>query len=255
MAEITFEKIPVPQPALDEVLVNFKYSGVCHTDLHAMNNDWPLPRKTPVVIGHEGSGIVVSKGSTVTGVSVSDRGDESLCPHATLSGYTVDGTFQQYAVANASLPKDVDAEKGEICKNLGAASFVDYKMSKSVIDDVKAASGRENLGPHAVLVLTPQEQPFQQATAYVRAHGAAVVIGLPAVAKISMPVFDTVVRMVTVKGSYVGSRQDMAEAIEFFSRGLIKAPYKVVGLSELQGVFKAMSENKVVGRCVLDMSK
>jgi hypothetical protein len=39
--------------------------------------------------------------------------------------------------------------------------------------------------------------------------------------------------MVTIKGSYVGNRRDGAEAIEFFRRGLIKAPYKVVGLSEL----------------------
>jgi hypothetical protein len=39
---VDFKKIPVQKPASDEVLVNIKYSGVCHTDLHAVNGDWPL---------------------------------------------------------------------------------------------------------------------------------------------------------------------------------------------------------------------
>jgi len=39
---VEYKKIPVQQPGPDEVLVNIKYSGVCHTDLHAVNGDWPL---------------------------------------------------------------------------------------------------------------------------------------------------------------------------------------------------------------------
>lgn len=61
--------------------------------------------------------------------------------------------------------------------------------------------------------------------------------------------------MVTIKGSYVGNRRDGAEAIEFFRRGLIKAPYKIVGLSELQKVYDLMHEGKIAGRYVLDTSK
>ncbi|KAK4451297.1 alcohol dehydrogenase 1 [Podospora aff. communis PSN243] len=335
--EITFEKIPVPTPGPTEVLINIRYSGVCHTDLHALRNDWPLPRKTPLVGGHEGAGFVVAKGSNVgdtpaigdaVGIkwlnssclecSFCIRGDESLCPKATLSGYTVDGTFQQYAVADAKhvarLPRDVDMasvapvlcagltvykglkesgarpgeqvvivgaggglgsiaiqyakamglhviavdggdEKGEACKRLGAANYVDFLKSGDVVEDVRKASGEERLGPHAVLLLAPNEKPFLQATQYVRAHGTVVLIAMPAGAKLSIPVFDTVVRMVTVKGSYVGSREDTAEAVDFFARGLIKAPVKVVGLSKLKDVFQEMGENKVVGRYVLDMGK
>ncbi|OAR01559.1 hypothetical protein LLEC1_04681, partial [Akanthomyces lecanii] len=40
---LSFKKIPVATPGPDEVLVNVKYSGVCHTDLHAMMGDWPIP--------------------------------------------------------------------------------------------------------------------------------------------------------------------------------------------------------------------
>jgi propanol-preferring alcohol dehydrogenase len=78
--------------------------------------------------------------------------------------------------------------------------------------------------------------------------------------------------MISIKGSYVGNRKDTAEAIEFYRRGLIKAPVKVVGLSELKQVFDLMRESagielgqndvndsagagKIVGRYVLDTSK
>jgi hypothetical protein len=43
---VDYKKIPVQKPASDEVLVNIKFSGVCHTDLHAVNGDWPLVSQT-----------------------------------------------------------------------------------------------------------------------------------------------------------------------------------------------------------------
>lgn len=64
-----------------------------------------------------------------------------------------------------------------------------------------------------------------------------VCIGLPAGAYLRAPVFESVIKMVCIRGSYVGNRKDSAEAIEFFRRGQIKAPFKVVGLSELDKVY------------------
>lgn len=46
---VEYKQIPVQKPGPDEVLVNIKYSGVCHTDLHAVNGDWPLKTKLPLV--------------------------------------------------------------------------------------------------------------------------------------------------------------------------------------------------------------
>jgi propanol-preferring alcohol dehydrogenase len=80
-------------------------------------------------------------------------------------------------------------------------------------------------------------------------------MGLPANAYLRAPVFESVVKMITIRGSYVGNRQDTAEAIDFFRRGLIKAPYKSCGLSELQSVYDLMRDGKVVGRYILDTSK
>jgi propanol-preferring alcohol dehydrogenase len=330
-----YKKIPVQKPGPDEVLINVKYSDVCHTDLHAMKGDWPLERKMPFVGGHEGAGVVVAKGELVNDIEIGDHagikwlngsclnctfcreGDEPLCPHALLSGYTVDGTFQQYAIGKAAhvarIPMECDlaavapvlcagitvykglkesntrpgqyiavvgaggglgslalqyaramglhtiaidggAEKGEFCKSLGAAAYVDFKTSKNLVADIKAATPG-GLGPHAAILLAVQEGPFQQASEYVRSRGSVVCIGLPAGAYVKAPVFDTVVRIINIKGSYVGNRQDTYEALEFFREGLIKAPFTVAPLSQLPEILNMMDAGKVVGRYVVDTSK
>jgi propanol-preferring alcohol dehydrogenase len=243
--------------------------------------------------------------------------DEPLCGKPLLSGYTVDGSFQQYAIAKAAhvarIPKECDleaispilcagitvykglkesgakpgqsvaivgaggglgsiacqyakamglnviaidagAEKHAMCKKLGADTFVDFSTSPDLVAEVKAASS-DGLGPHAVLLVAVNEKPFQQATQYARSRGVVVCIGLPPDAKLSAPVFDTVLRMINIKGSYVGNRADTAEAIEFFRKGLINAPFKTVGLSQLQDVYQLMREGKIAGRYVVDTSK
>ncbi|ORY68438.1 chaperonin 10-like protein [Pseudomassariella vexata] len=333
---VSYKKIPVPTCGPDEVLVNIKYSGVCHTDLHAMMGDWPLPTKMPLVGGHEGAGIVVARGELVKDIEIGDyagikwlngscaacyycrQADEPLCGEPQLSGYTVDGSFQQYCIGKAAqvahIPKECSLEaiapilcagltvykalkesgarpgqfvavvgaggglgslaiqygkamglhviavdggqdKGQHCLDLGATAYVDFTTSKDLVSEVKQASGEDGLGPHAVLVLAASEKPFQQASEYVRSRGTIVCIGLPANAYLKAPVFDTVTRMINIKGSYVGNRQDTAEAIEFYRRGLIKSTHKTVGLSELQSVFKLMEEGKITGRYVVDTSR
>ncbi|KAK5997299.1 Alcohol dehydrogenase 1 [Cladobotryum mycophilum] len=332
---VVYKRIPVQKPGPDEVLINVKYSGVCHSDLHAMLGDWPVPTKLPLVGGHEGAGIVVARGELVKDIELGDHAgikwingsclncgycqlsDEPLCSQALYSGYTVDGSFQEYAIAKAAhvarIPKECDLEavspilcagitvyrglkesntragqyvaivgaggglgsialqyakamglhaiaidtgdeKRELCLNLGATAFVDFMSSKDLIAEVKAATP-DGLGPQATLLVAVTEKPFQQATQYIRPHGTVVCIGLPPNANITAPVFDTVFRMITIKGSYVGNRADTSEALEFYRRGLIKVPYKTVGLSELQGVYKLMHEGKIAGRYVVDTSK
>ncbi|OJD10442.1 alcohol dehydrogenase 1, partial [Emergomyces pasteurianus Ep9510] len=317
---VQYRQIPVPKPGPDEVLVNIKYSGVCHTDLHAMMGDWPLPVKMPLVGGHEGAGVVVARGGLVTGVEIGEQvgvkwlngsclacdfcegADEPLCADAVLSGYTVDGTFQQYCLAKSAhvtpipmgvkldevapilcagvtvykglkesgakpgqavaivgaggglgslaqqyakamgmqiIAIDAGDEKKALCESLGARAYIDFTKTKDLVADVKAVSP-DGLGPHAVLLVATAEQPFQQAAAYVRSRGTIVAIGLPAHAQLKAPVFETVVRMINIKGSYVGNRLDAKEAVDFFTRGLIQVPFKVVPLSELGTVFSLM---------------
>ena len=243
--------------------------------------------------------------------------DEPLCGQALLSGYTVDGTFQQYAIGKAAhvarIPKDVDleavapilcagitvykglkesgarpgqsvaivgaggglgtfacqyakamglrviaidggAEKKDVVTKLGAEAYVDFQSSQDLVKEVQAAT-EDGMGPHAVLLVAVNEKPFQQASEYVRPRGTIVAIGLPAGAYLKAPVFQTVIRQVCIKGSYVGNRKDTAEAIQFFREGKIKAPYKTVGLSELQKVYDLMHEGKISGRYIVDTSR
>lgn len=55
------------------VLETDNQSGVCHTDLHAANGDWPIPTKLPLVGGHEGAGVVVAKGDLVKDIELGDH--------------------------------------------------------------------------------------------------------------------------------------------------------------------------------------
>ena len=66
------ETLDLTAPTGDQVLVRMKASGVCHSDLHVLNGDWPMP-DGPIVLGHEGSGVVEAVGPQVTEVSVGDH--------------------------------------------------------------------------------------------------------------------------------------------------------------------------------------
>jgi propanol-preferring alcohol dehydrogenase len=108
---LTIEAIPVPTPGPGEVLIKIVASGVCHTDLHAADGDWPVKPKLPFVPGHEGAGIVAAIGPAVTHVKEGDpvgvawlhdacatceycvTGWETLCEAQHNSGYSVDGAF------------------------------------------------------------------------------------------------------------------------------------------------------------------
>jgi alcohol dehydrogenase, propanol-preferring len=162
----------------------------------------------------------------------------------------------QYAKAMGMNIIAIDAgdEKRDMTAKLGATSFVDFSKTSDVVADVKAAT-EDGLGPHAVILVAASEKPFQQAAEYVRPRGVVVMMGMPAGAHFRGSVFDSVVRMVTIKGSYVGNRRDTAEALEFFRRGQIEIPIKIIGLSELQKVYDLMRGHKIVGRYVVDTSK
>lgn len=149
---------------------------------------------------------------------------------------------------------DTGDEKAKMVKELGAHTFVDFAKSSNVVKDVQAAT-EDGTGPHAVILVAVNEKPFQQASEYVRPRGTVICIGLPAGAYLRAPVFETVIGVKTIKGSYVGNRKDTSEAIDFFRRGLIKAPFKTIGMSELQKVYDMMHEGKIAGRYVVDTSK
>ena len=68
---LSVEAAELDAPGAGEVLIELKAAGVCHSDLHPARGDWPA--KTPLVLGHEGAGVVRDVGPSVTGVRVGDH--------------------------------------------------------------------------------------------------------------------------------------------------------------------------------------
>ncbi|GME73385.1 unnamed protein product [Ambrosiozyma monospora] len=143
-------------------------------------------------------------------------------------------------------------EKGALVKSLGGEAFVDFTKTKDVVAEIQKITDG---GPHGVINVSVSPAAISQSCQYVRTLGKVVLVGLPAGAVCESPVFEHVVKSIQIRGSYVGNRQDTAEAIDFFTRGLVKSPIKIVGLSELPEVYKLMEKGAIVGRYVLDTSK
>src|SRR5690242_6679879 len=110
--------IPAPKPAATDVLVKIAACAVCRTDLHVMDGELPHP-KLPLIPGHEIVGVIVEKGERVDKLNIGDRvgipwlgwtcgececcrsGRENLCDRARFTGYTLDGGYAEFAVADA----------------------------------------------------------------------------------------------------------------------------------------------------------
>ena len=72
-APLEIREVPVPVPGPGQVLVRLEASGICHTDIHAANGDWPVKPNLPLIPGHEGVGIVTALGPGVSEVAEGDR--------------------------------------------------------------------------------------------------------------------------------------------------------------------------------------
>ena len=110
-------------------------------------------------------------------------------------------------------------------------------------------------GAHGVINVSVSEAAIESSIKYARSNGTVVLVGLPGGAKCKSDVFTQVVKSISIVGSYVGNRADTREALDFFNRGLVKAPIKVVGLSELPEIYDKMEKGLIVGRYVVDTAK
>jgi len=105
-------------------------------------------------------------------------------------------------------------------------------------------------GAHAVLVTAVHPSAFGQAIHMSRRGGTIVFNGLPA-GDFPASIFEIVLKGLTVRGSIVGTRQDLVEALEFYSRGQIHPTVATRDLSEINAVFDEMKHGKIDGRVVI----
>ena len=121
-------------------------------------------------------------------------------------------------------------------------------------DPVPAVVEATQGGAHGILVTAVHPQAFDQAIGMSRKLGTIVFVGLPP-AKTEVPIFDIVLNRITIRGSIVGTRQDMVEALDFFARGLIKPTLTTRTLDEINDIFDEMHRGAIDGRIVIDYSK
>ncbi|GHD24459.1 alcohol dehydrogenase AdhP [Tianweitania populi] len=325
-APLAIEEVPIPQPGPGEVLVKIEATGVCHTDLHAVDGDWPVKPIMPLIPGHEGVGYVTALGSGVVDLKEGDAvgipwlhdacghceycqtGWETLCEQQHNSGYSVNGTYAEYAIASAPyvghLPanpdfptlapilcagvttykglKETEAKPGEwvVISGIGGLGHVAVQYAKAMglhvaaldVSDDKLNLARElgadvtanaltedavakitdatGGGAHGVLVTAVSPAAFGQAIACARRRGTVSLVGLPP-GDFPTPIFDVVLKRITVRGSIVGTRKDLAEALSFAAEGKVRTTVAVEPLSAVNDVFDRLRKGKIEGRVVL----
>ena len=320
-------EVDVPTPGPGQILVKTEACGVCHTDLHAATGDWPLKPKIPFIPGHEAIGRVAAVGAGVKIVKEGDRVGvpwlysacghceycltawETVCAEAEFGGYTKNGGFAEYLVADpdyvAHIPagldpkqaaplicagittykgiKETKAKAGEwiVVSGAGGLGHLAIQYAKVMglqvcavdIDDGKLALAKKvgadfvvnakngdpaeavkkatNGGAHGVLITAPSLGAFKQGVGMTRKRGTCVLVGLPP-GDFPVPLFDVVANCITIRGSFVGNREDMAETLAFAAEGKVKADIELQPLSAINDIFDRLEHGKVAGRVVLD---
>nr|WP_181158461.1 alcohol dehydrogenase AdhP [Leucobacter massiliensis] len=317
---------PVPGPG--QALVRVLTSGVCHTDLHAVEGDWPVKPSPPFIPGHEGVGVVEALGEGVTDLAVGDlvgnawlwsacghcehcrTGWETLCERQQNGGYSVDGSFAEYMLVDADfaarIPEGADPVEVAPVLCAGVTVYKGLKVTEvrpgqwvvisgigglghiavqyavamgmrvaavDIADDKLAlakrhgaevvvnardtdpveAIQRETGGAHGVLVTAVHPSAFGQAIGMTRRGGTIVFNGLPP-GDFPAPIFDIVLKGLTIRGSIVGTRQDMVEALDFYARGLIQPTVAERPLDDVNEVLDEMRAGKIDGRVVLRLA-
>ena len=157
-----------PLARAGQILVKTEACGVCHTDLHAARGDWPVKPTLPFIPGHEGIGLVVAVGPGVTIVKEGDRVGvpwlysacghceyclkawETVCPEAQFGGYTKNGGFAEYILADpnyvAHIPEGLAATEAAPIICAGITTYKGIKETKAKAGEWIAISGVGGLG-------------------------------------------------------------------------------------------------------------
>lgn len=169
---LSIDEVPVPEPGPGMIQVAIQASGVCHTDLHAAEGDWPVKPKPPFIPGHEGVGFVSAVGAGVKHVKEGDRvgvpwlytacgccrhclgGWETLCESQQNTGYSVNGGFADYVIADPNyighLPNNIDFVEIAPVLCAGVTVYKGLKVTDTKPGDWVVISGIGGLGHMAV---------------------------------------------------------------------------------------------------------
>ena len=142
---------------------------------------------------------------------------------------------------------DVVDDKLALARQLGAELTANAKS-----EDAAAKIRKEIGGAHGVLVTAVSPTAFRQAVNMLQRGGKMLVVGLPP-SEFPLPIFDVVLNGPTIRGSIVGTRFDIAEALAFAADGKVKAHYQLEPLENINSIFDRMKRGSIDGRIVMTM--
>jgi alcohol dehydrogenase, propanol-preferring len=142
---------------------------------------------------------------------------------------------------------DIAEDKLKLAREAGADVAVNA-LAPDAIDRVVQATGG---GAHGVLVTAVSTSAFAQALHMVRRKGTVSLVGLPP-GEFPTPIFDVVLKRITVRGSIVGTRRDLDEAIAFTADGKVRGEITRAPLTDINAIFDRMKSGRIDGRMVLD---
>jgi alcohol dehydrogenase, propanol-preferring len=144
---------------------------------------------------------------------------------------------------------DVTEDKLALARSLGAEVALNAKAPDAAAKVIQATGG----GAHGVLVTAVSVPAFAQALQIVRRRGTVSLNGLPP-GDFPTPIFEVVLKRITIRGSIVGTRKDLAEALAFAVEGKVKAHYTVEPLENINSIFQRMGKGEIQGRIVMSLA-
>lgn len=142
--------------------------------------------------------------------------------------------------------RDVTEEKLALARHLGAEIAVNARAPDATAQVVKLTGG----GAHGVLVTAVSPTAFAQSLQLVRRKGTISLVGLPP-GDFVTPIFDVVLKRITLRGSIVGTRKDLAEAIAFAAEGKVKAHIHEKRLEDINDVLVGLKASTADGPIVM----
>ena len=325
-APLEIKEVEKPKIESGKIIVKIVACGVCHTDLHAAHGDWPVKPTVPFIPGHEGVGYVDEVGEGVTSVKVGDRvgvpwlytacghckycksGWETLCEKQENTGYSVNGGFAEYVLADPDyvgripdnlgfeevapilcagvtvykglketevkpgqhvvisgigglghlavqyaiamgmivIAVDIDDKKLELAKSLGASLTINAK-NEDPAEKLSSLGGAEG-----VLVTAVGTSSFSQGLGMLARKGTMSLVGLPP-GDFPLPIFDTVLSRKTIRGSIVGTRLDLEEALQFAADGKVTSHFSMDKIENINAIFDKMIKGEIEGRIVISI--
>eukprot|EP00981_Chlorochromonas_danica_P014850 scaffold9105_cov169-Ochromonas_danica.AAC.7 len=154
----------------------------------------------------------------------------------------------QYAKAMGLRPiaYDVGQSKSAYCKSIGAEYYIDATSPNAVKDTMDYTEG----GVHGALVIATSPPAFALGTDICRRKGTVVCCGLPP-GSFPTPIFDVVLKRITIRGSIVGTREDLHEALDFAARGEVKCTVQTRKLEDINDIFEKLKNGQIEGRTII----